>query len=297
MSVGNPTPSGRGRGSSGLWMLAVLITLVALVYQRSVGPTRPVRGSVVVAGEKISYKLRRSAGGTGGYDLRIRVPDEQFTGVIRHRRFPTDEPWQEVPMKVVAGRHGHLELEGAIPRQPAGGKVSYQVTLERAAAGGSAESALIPPTGAVVVRFRGHVPLTILIPHVALMFLGMLWSNRAGLEALRRGSKVAHLSQWTLVLLGVGGLIFGPLVQWHAFGAAWTGIPFGWDLTDNKTLIVFVGWLAAFTAIRRNGGGRPSVVRGWVLGAALLTLIVFSIPHSVMGTEFDYSTGQTKIVR
>ena len=40
-----------------------------------------------------------------------------------------------------------------------------------------------------------------------------------------------------LLLLAVGGFILGPLVQNYAFGELWTGVPFGWDLTDNKTLI------------------------------------------------------------
>jgi hypothetical protein len=285
-------PKARPRGRL-LWALALLLTLAALVYQRSVGPTRPVRGAVQVGGERISYKLKRSAGGTGAYDLSIRVPDETFGGVIRHSRYKTGEALQETSMANVESRRGGRELVGSIPRQPHGGKVVYSVVLRH-----DAESVAIPPGGPLVIRFRGHVPLLILVPHVSLMFLGMLWSNRTGMEALRRDGRTARLTQWSLVLLGVGGLLLGPLVQWHAFGEAWTGIPFGWDLTDNKTLIACAGWLAAFAAVRRAGAsGRPDHARYWVLGAALLTLIIFCIPHSVMGTELDYATGQTTIVR
>jgi hypothetical protein len=147
-----------------------------------------------------------------------------------------------------------------------------------------------------VLRFRGHVPAPILLSHVFLMFLGMLWSNRAGLEALRRDGEPAPRALASLILLGVGGLVLGPLVQWHAFGEAWTGIPFGWDLTDNKTLIAVLGWLAAVAGSRRHPrGARSGSARYWVAGAALLTLIVFSIPHSVLGTELDYATGKQVI--
>ena len=115
---------------------------------------------------------------------------------------------------------------------------------------------------------------------------------------MRRSGRILGLTRWALLLLGVGGLIFGPIMQWRAFGDAWTGIPFGWDLTDNKTLIAVVAWLAAYLAVRRaDRGGDAWRARGWVLGAALLTLIVFSIPHSVLGTEFDYETGQRIIAR
>ncbi|MBU1707483.1 hypothetical protein KKB28_06170, partial [bacterium] len=83
----------------------------------------------------------------------------------------------------------------------------------------------------------------------------------------------------------VGGMILGPVVQNYAFGAFWTGVPFGWDLTDNKTLIAMVGWVIAFIATRRNPPARI-----WVLGASLLMFIIFMIPHSTLGSQLDYST-------
>ena len=52
-------------------------------------------------------------------------------------------------------------------------------------------------------------------------------------------------SFWTLVLFTAGGMILGPVVQYYAFGDLWTGIPFGWDLTDNKTLIALIFWILA----------------------------------------------------
>jgi hypothetical protein len=79
-------------------------------------------------------------------------------------------------------------------------------------------------------------------------------------------------------------MILGPLVQKYAFGALWTGFPFGYDLTDNKTLIAFLGWIAAWIAGRK---GKPA--RGWVLGASILLLVVYLIPHSLFGSELDYS--------
>jgi hypothetical protein len=89
---------------------------------------------------------------------------------------------------------------------------------------------------------------------------------------------------WTLGLLTIGGLILGPIVQNYAFGEYWTGIPFGFDLTDNKTLIAWLGWLVAIFMIFKSK--RPKV---WVLGAAIFTIAIFLIPHSLMGSELDYS--------
>ncbi len=87
-----------------------------------------------------------------------------------------------------------------------------------------------------------------------------------------------------LLLFGLGGFVFGPWIQYQAFGEWWTGVPFGWDLTDNKALIAAVAWAVALWRLR---GGRPA--RGAVIGAALVTLVAFLIPHSLFGSEFDWS--------
>jgi hypothetical protein len=85
----------------------------------------------------------------------------------------------------------------------------------------------------------------------------------------------------------IGGLIMGPIMQKFAFGAYWTGWPFGQDLTDNKTLVAFIFWLIAFFVLRKNRQNRF-----WPVLAAIITLSVFVIPHSVLGSEFDYSAGE-----
>jgi hypothetical protein len=207
-------------------------------------------------------------------------------------------------------------LIGHLPDQPNAGKLEYQIYLhsgptppavpEGSDASGVAEirsemSALVPAgsmpvpeSGPVVIRYRGDVPLMILLPHIFLMFLGMLFANRAGLEALRRVPVLFRYSLWTLVSLVVGGLVLGPLVQWFSFGQFWTGVPFGWDLTDNKTLIAVVAWLAVVLVGRRGRSDRGARgLRGWVLAAAVITLVVFSIPHSLFGTKLDVARTTT----
>ena len=82
----------------------------------------------------------------------------------------------------------------------------------------------------------------------------------------------------------IGGLLLGPLVQKAAFGAYWTGWPFGTDLTDNKTAVAVLAWgVAAF----RARGGREA--RAAVVVAALVTLAVFLVPHSAWGSQIDWS--------
>jgi len=107
--------------------------------------------------------------------------------------------------------------------------------------------------------------------------------------ALRIFAKMAYKPYLytTVALLFFGGMILGPIVQQYAFGELWTGIPFGWDLTDNKTFIAFVFWLIAlFTNLRLQEN------KFWVILATIITLVIFSIPHSMFGSQLDYETGK-----
>jgi hypothetical protein len=92
-----------------------------------------------------------------------------------------------------------------------------------------------------------------------------------------------------LATLFFGGLVFGPIVQKFAFGDFWTGVPFGIDLTDNKTLIAFIGWLLALFAVWKYKSPRIAVI-----AASALMLIIFIIPHSTLGSELDYSEMEIK---
>jgi hypothetical protein len=261
------------RGSAALWTAAFALTLVSAVWQRVSGPTYPARGDVVLGRETISLELARSHGGPGDQPVVVPVADPEVSGEVAWRRFPSHEEWRRESMR----REGDA-LVTALPHQPPAGKLEYQVRLRR-----GDQEAVFPPRPAVT-RFKGEVHPVVLIPHILAMFTGMLLANRAGLEALRRRGRPSAYAAWALALILLGGFVLGPAVQKQAFGAWWTGVPFGWDLTDNKTLVAGVAWA---WAVLRSRGGRQA--RGAVVVAALVTLVVFAIPHSAAGSELDWS--------
>jgi hypothetical protein len=255
------------------WTIAIVITLVSALWQRWSGPTYPVRGKADVGGQTISYRLERTNSITGRMPVVVKVPDQAVTGTVEWRRFPTSDPFQTLAMT----RSGDA-LETAIPPEPVplmpmAGKLEYRVNL--IAAGSRATI----PAKPAVARFKGDVPPWILVPHVAAMFFGMLFSTRAAMAALF-GGDTRSWGYWTVALLVAGGLVLGPIVQKLAFGEFWTGIPWGYDLTDNKTLIAGGAWIAA--ALQLRGGRRARVA---VVLATVVTMAVFAIPHSVWGSQ------------
>jgi hypothetical protein len=260
----------RSRGA--LWAAAFVLTLSSAVWQRLSGPTHPARGRVTLGETDVKLRLLRSHGGAGDQPVRVLAPDTTITGDVAWRRYPTSEAWRAIPM----ARSGEW-LEAALPHQPPAGKLEYQIRLRR----GGSEAVF--PTRPAVTRFKGDVPAWLLIPHIAAMFAGMLTSTRSGLGALVR-EQTNPLVWWTLALLVVGGFVLGPAIQKAAFGDWWTGFPYGYDLTDNKTLVAGLAWGWAALAILRGRGARTAVIV-----ASILTLVVFAVPHSVWGSELKWS--------
>ncbi len=260
-----------------LWILAVIVTLVSARWQRMTGPTHPLDGRAVLGATAIPYRLERTHVGASAHRVEIPTDDPAVSGVVEWKRNRTADPWTAVPM---AREGGALAAE--LPAQPAAGKLAYRVTLERAG-----ERVTIPAHDVVRIRWRGDVPAWVLVPHIAAMFTAMLLSTRAGLEWFNPRPNWRGYARATLVAVVVGGFVLGPLVLKHAFGMWWTGFPFGSDPTDNKTLAALVVWVVAAIA-----AWRVRDPRGWVAFAAVATLVVFAIPHSVGGTEFDYEAGR-----
>lgn len=256
--------------SAWLWSLAVLLTLLSVVWQRTTGPTYKLSGRAELGGAEFAYVLHRTHAGPGDHEVRIAGLPEDMAGTVEWKPRGSDAAWTAVPMRRVGDA-----LTAALPHQPPAGRLWYRVRLERGPG-----RLLLPPERPAAIRFRGDVPAAVLVPHIVLMFLAMLFSMRAGFEAFRRAPRTRALAWWTVATMLVGGIVLGVFVTNYAFGEWWTGWPVGDDLTDTKTLVAFVFWLLALPLAGRARLGRVAVVL-----AALVTLVIFVIPHSWAGGE------------
>jgi hypothetical protein len=276
-----------------LWVLAIVITIGAAYYQRKTGPTYPKTVNVNVNDMPYEIKLVRSLGLDERSEVRLKIKDNTVKAILWYKKFKTNDEYaaSEFRYKVypvnsfVMNKVFKITEESGffaeIPQQPPAGKLQYYIELTD-----TKGTTTILKEKPVVIRFKGAVPAYILTPHILLMFLAMLFSTLAGLMAIVKYPLYRKYSVLTLVTFIAGGLILGPLVQKYAFGDLWTGVPFGWDLTDNKTLIAFLFWtLAVIMNIKKE---RPF----YTIVAAAVLLIIFSIPHSIFGSELDYSTGE-----
>ena len=256
------------------WILAVVITLASAYYQRKTGPTYPKPVEIQLNDTNFEFELPRSGDSNEDCLIELPVKTQLYSAKLHFRRFPVNESFSAVNFiqndsKLIAG----------LPKQDPAGKLEYFITFK------TSESDEAIKTEHIVIRFKGSVPAWALIPHIIFMFIAMLLSGLAGLFALGKIEKHVLYGKLTLILLLLGGMIFGPIVQYFAFGQAWTGIPFGWDLTDNKTLIAVIFWIVAVL------GNRKSPKYRYTLIASIVLFLIYIIPHSLFGSELDYSSG------
>jgi len=258
------------------WLLAVVITFVAIIYQRKTGPTYDKKVKITIENQEYNFKLIRSHGGENDCKILLEVPDPEITGILEYRKFPTKDEWTKTEMQ-----RQYDNLSGYLPHLPPAGKYEYKITLKK-----NGQSYPLNGEESVVIRFKGDVPVSVLAPHIFFMFFAMLLGNLAGIMAIFKYEKYRFYTNVTVIALFIGGLILGPWVQWYAFGEAWAGVPFAWDLTDNKTLISFIFWILAFIMNRKKE--RPV----YTIIASIVMLLVYSIPHSMFGSQLDPETGE-----
>ena len=229
------------------------------------GPTHPASGSINFDGKKIDYTFDRSCESTFNCIVQIKTGDPSISGILKWRKFKTLDPFNVVEMK------GTENLRAELPAQEPLGKLQYFIELKK-----GNESVTVPEDKPIIIRFKGHVPVGILIPHIFFMFFAMMLSTRSGLEIFNTTRNLKKYAVWTIVVLLIGGFLLGFLMNYFAFGEAWGGFPLGNDITDNKTLIAFVGWLLAYLMIKKEM--QPKLFAAL---AAILMIVVYSIPHSV----------------
>jgi hypothetical protein len=264
-----------------LWLLAVVITVSAVLYQRMTGPTYPVKGKLTAQSQEFKYKLIRTHETTAGAKIALpNVEEESFKAELHYKRYQTNDEISILPFSLDGEEYTAL-----LPVQASAGKMEYFVTGSIAG-----KEFRMPDEGAdnIVLRYKDPVPSGILIPHIFFMFFAILFGMRAAISAL---FDVKTMRKWALISfigMTVGGMILGPIVQKYAFGEYWTGFPYGGDFTDNKMLIMWLAWAIAMAIIGFKPKNKEKLSRVIVLSAAIVMTAVYLIPHSMGGSTLDY---------
>ncbi len=177
-----------------------------------------------------------------------------------------------------------------IPSQPRGTNVEYYIEVR----GDSDLIARLPRDGGGFhLVYEGIPNRALLIAHVLLMFLSLALLLLVGLLSLRAFKKrqiALHVPRLALLATGVffiASFVLGAVVAYQTYGKAWAGFPIGNDITDNKSLAIFLYFLISTilykgSALRQDPSLDALPIRTipyvYLVGV-LLSVILFAIPH------------------
>ena len=133
------------------WIFSIIFTLSIAYYQRTTGPTYPVRGKIEINNQFYKYKLLTSNDSDKPAEIYVKGSIEGVTGYITYRKYKSEEDW--IRVELISGPN---ELMGELPQQPPAGKLTYHVVLE------SENNSFNLTEEPIVIRFKGPVPAYVL---------------------------------------------------------------------------------------------------------------------------------------
>lgn len=254
-------------------ILSVICALIFAVFQRITGPTYPITGEVEINGQRLKYKLPRSctvSSNKCGISIKSNID-----GYIMWKRFKVDESYKRIDL-IQKGNESYILIPDDF--NPAS-KIEYDLFL--------AEKKV--NSKPVVLRFKGEVKTYVLVLHILFLMISLVMNFYIFFDIVFN-KKFSRAVFWVNYLfMFAGSFILGPLLQKQAFGIWWSGFPFGHDMTDNKVLFSFIFWtVAAYKIIIKD---KPEK---WLMVSFLINIVIYLIPHSLFGSEYDYTSGRLK---
>ena len=270
-------------------IIGIVLTLVLLLAAWQLSTRGPVDMVAEGAGLKIVHRTVTEQVGPGQPRLTVRVEPAESLAVVVRWVSATSGGIEERGM-IRAARDIY---ECSLPDLGRGARIRYWV-IATSARGGEVR---LPKNadGAVLLKFKGNASDAVLGAHVACMFGAFFFMVMSlfGAIGIIRGpedkTRTVRSAQWVLILSFIGGCPLGFLLNYQTFGVIWEGYPFGYDVTDNKTQILFVFWLVSLllvwgsftgTGEHRDRLGRKAFA--WaILVSFFVSLALFILPHSV----------------
>ncbi len=216
------------------------------------------------------------------------------------------------------------EYIGTIPGQVAGTEINYYLSVIDMNDHITQQPKYAPyhTYSFSILPSKGEATPALLIIHVLFIVGAIIFVLASGfysVKYLRTGkgfNKSVQMAGIATGMIFIGGFPLGFIIAYQVYGTPWTGIPFGWDITDNKTLVILLYWVISLFLIRgtiidsfSKGRGRRCPFR-WLIAitkkssltqdkerkdtishnkfaklaiiGTLFTISLYLIPHSIM---------------
>lgn len=273
-------------------IIGLIITLILLAVARRLSMNRPEDLKSVSGGVTLTHRSVFEQVGEGNPILGLNIsfsPDgeEDITADVVYRESARSET-----ERIGMARTGPGTWLAELPQRDKGNSLEYAFEVDT---GGGRKIRLPEGSRFLRLKYKGEVSLFVLIFHVIFMFGAFFFMVEAVMESIPvlRGTgdrkNLVSMIRWLMIFTFIGGFPLGFILNQQRFGVIWEGFPFGYDVTDNKTQLMFLFWLitvllswGSFTGNRKlrdrlsERGLAAAVIISFVL-----SLAVFLIPHSL----------------
>jgi hypothetical protein len=268
-------------------LAGILITLVVFVAARRISKNRPEYLDMEIDGARITHTSVYEHVGRGEPEVILEA--DPAGRIVPELFYVTSEGSQRNSVGMTESGDG--VWSGRLPELEKGKRIEYGFIIRGAGAGTDTRS----ETGAFLLKYKGEVSPTVLVLHILCMFAAFFFVVLClfGALAILRGregiSPTVANTRWVLLFTFIGGWPLGFALNQQRFGTLWEGFPFGYDITDNKTQLMFVFWLVAMILAWSSFRGRdprrdiagPKAFAAAVLICVLVSFILFLVPHSL----------------
>jgi len=270
-------------------IISIVVTLLLLAAARRLTTGKPADLMYEYQGLGVYHRTVTEMVGPGQPSVKAKVvPVQHAALVIRWVIPPSNEIQARGMWEIRKGLY-----EARLPEYEKGTEIRYWITASNVA--GTRVRIPADPKKLCTLKYKGEASSVVVGAHIAFMFgafFFMVMSFLAAIDILRdREDKknAVRAARWVLVTSFIGGWPLGLILNYQTFGPIWEGFPFGYDITDNKTQVIFVFWLASMLLVRGSFFGRGEekdrlgrkAFALSIVACFVVSLALFILPHSI----------------
>jgi hypothetical protein len=269
-------------------VIALIVTIALLGAARRLTSGKPRDVHVNAGDVQIWHRTVTAHYGSGQPIIEVKLEAPPESRIVVHFKTP-DNPKEQKRGLVSIGNGRYI---AHLPPYDIGARIRYALVLTKPDG-----SRVRVPSGDryYVIKFKGRASQAVLAAHIVCMFAAFFFMVLTLFGAIRilRGfedkRRTVSAARWALFLSFIGGWPLGLILNKQTFGVAWEGYPFGYDITDNKTQIVFIFWLVSLLLVWGSfvgrGEDRDRIGRkgfAWsMIACFFVSLALYILPHSL----------------
>jgi hypothetical protein len=234
-----------------LWVGTLIITFLAGYLHNAAGPYYPVSGTIGVEGKMITFKFDKIYSGNDTYNVLIRsdVKDiNAFTlwrdvSVIRSSGLNAGDKKLSGWQKEIMTDSGSL-LISKIPKHKPLEKIEYRVELNY-----KGKQYFLPEDKSVGLMFLGHVNPGIMQIFYFVLFGGLVFAVRTGLEIFNDNPRLGLYSIFTLIFFFLYAICIVPLKRTYELNALNHFVPPINSIITYQSVFLFILWIIGLILI------------------------------------------------